>query len=130
MFATLHKVSQYLLTLSIAYFLKNNLFRCLRTNPSEIDRLQLFFNKLTNLIARINFSGLFKLDVQLWRFKVFIIHNLPASVGKVFTAISVNADSHFGFFLAKSLFSRGGKRCFKSTKDYFLRFLMPKARVE
>ncbi|EKE17786.1 MAG: hypothetical protein ACD_10C00272G0003 [uncultured bacterium] len=119
MIATLQEVSQNLLTLGIADFLQNDLFCSLGANPTEVNRLQCFFNGVTRFNFRIIFLGIGKGNFKKL-IDVFVIwHDLPATEGLEATRIAINRDAHLGFIIDALLGGRG-KGQLKGTKDDFL----------
>ena len=116
--ATRHEVVEQHLTLSVTYFLQNDLLGRHRADTANGHGLDRFFDVLVHLDVRNLLFGFKQQNLLLWQLQARLIGNhMPAAEGFVITAVAINR--HANIHLARvQLFGRLGQRRLNSAQHH------------
>ena len=129
LFAATEKIVQQLLAFGVADPLEDDLFRGLRPDAAEIDRLESLFDIVPELNVRVLLLRLRECDLLGRILHRFIGRHQPAAEGLEVPGIAVDRDAHV-HVLVEALLRRGSDRHLQGAEHHVLvDVLLPCERV-
>ena len=129
LFAATEKIVQQLLAFGVADPLEDHLFRGLRPDAAEIDRLESLFDIVPELNVRVLLLRLRECDLLGRILHRFIGRHQPAAEGLEVPGIAVDRDAHVDV-LVEALLRRGRDRHLQGAEHHVLvDVLLPGERV-